>query len=85
MCKFVRSPNDPLKWWRDQSKYIPNLWKLASEILTIPATSAQSERVFSIASLVVDQKRARIKSENVNMQVFLKDNPEFIEWDILRN
>ena len=35
--------NNPLEWWRIHSCKYPNIWKLASCILAIPATSAPSE------------------------------------------
>ncbi|XP_065321739.1 uncharacterized protein LOC135929151 [Gordionus sp. m RMFG-2023] len=40
---------DVLLWWKRQEKNLPKLSRLARKILAIPATSATSERGFSIA------------------------------------
>ena len=59
----------------------PNVWKLASKILAIPATSAPSERALSAAANVVNKKRCRLKSETVDVLMFLRGNKEFVEWE----
>ena len=44
--------SEPLDWWyRNRSTY-PILWQAAGEILSIPASSASSERAFSVATRV---------------------------------
>jgi hypothetical protein len=45
----------PLLWWKKNHKSYPNVWELAQRVLSIPATSAPSERVFSAAANVVDK------------------------------
>ncbi|KAG7370145.1 hAT family C-terminal dimerization domain containing protein [Nitzschia inconspicua] len=42
--------NDPLKWWEEKAAYLPIMSSLAKAYLSIQATSAPSERVFSVAS-----------------------------------
>lgn len=75
------SYNNPLDWWRLHHSKYPNLWKLASIILAIPATSAPSERVFSAAANIVNKKRVRLKADNVDLLVFLRANKHFVTWD----
>ncbi|KAG7343051.1 hAT family C-terminal dimerization domain containing protein [Nitzschia inconspicua] len=41
--------NDPLKWWEEKAAYLPIMSGLAKAYLSIQATSAPSERVFSVA------------------------------------
>ena len=65
---------NPLEWWKENSSKYPTLNKLALKYLCIPATSVPSERAFSIAGHVVNEKRASLLPETVNMMVFLADN-----------
>jgi hypothetical protein len=60
----------------------PNVWLLASKILCIPATLAPSERLFSLASNVIDKKRARLTPNNANVLLFLRGNREIVDWSI---
>jgi hypothetical protein len=53
---------DPLAWWQEpiqQHKY-PNLSKMALNILSIPAMSADVERLFSSAGLTLSDRRNRM-------------------------
>ena len=47
--------------------------------LCIPASSAPSERVFSVAGLTVNKLRTSLLAENVNMLVTLHSNADLIE------
>ena len=64
----------PLKWWKENSHKLPPLSKLAKKYLCIPATSVPSEQAFSLAGYIVNQRRACLLPENVNMLVFLAEN-----------
>ncbi|XP_030373419.1 uncharacterized protein LOC115629041 [Scaptodrosophila lebanonensis] len=44
--------------------------------LCVPATSTESERMFSKAGLIVSEKRSSLKSKNVDMLIFINKN----EW-----
>jgi hypothetical protein len=41
------SPSDMLLWWKNNCKRYPNLSRMARYYLSIPGTSASSERLFS--------------------------------------
>ncbi len=56
------------------------VFRLSQKILSIPATSAPSEQVFSVASGIINKKRASIKSTNAELLMFLRGNKSFIEW-----
>ncbi len=56
-----------------QSRF-PFLSLLAMKLLSIPATSAPSEHVFSTSGLTVAKDRARLEPEQANQLVFLHDS-----------
>ena len=45
--------NSPLMWWKLQSPSLPILTRVAKRTLSVPSTSASSERTFCIARNVV--------------------------------
>jgi len=68
---IISRHQDPLKWWKDHSYNYPNLSILAKNTLCHLGTSVPCERVFSSAGLVLSNRRCRLKSEKVNMLLFL--------------
>jgi hypothetical protein len=56
---YCREPvmmiSNPLKWWLElaQRRRFPNLSLMAIDILSIPPMSAETERLFSKARLIV--------------------------------
>ena len=69
----------PLDWWRRNEKLYPSLSKYAKRVLAIPATSAPSERVFSVAGQIVTKKRARLTGDAVTLLVWLKGAWEAVD------
>ena len=52
----------------------------AAKFLCAPSTSVDSERLFSVASNIIDAKRNRLDGERAEMLIFLKKNlPLFLE------
>ena len=45
--------NNPLEWWRIKQQQFPLMAQIALRVLPIPATSAPSERVFSVAGITI--------------------------------
>lgn len=70
---------DPIIWWKNHKEKYPALYKLALKYLSIPATSAVSERTFSTAGNIVTAKRSCLSPENVNMLTFLYQNISFMQ------
>ena len=62
------TPNntEPLVWWRENSSKYPGLSSISRNTLSVMATSAASERNFSLAGYVVSARRSSIKGANVN-------------------
>ena len=53
---------------------LPHLRSLAFKLLCVPATSAPSERLWSLAARILVKSRARLKPEIVEVLLFLKEN-----------
>jgi hypothetical protein len=53
---------DPQAWWMENTQQVnyPNLSKMALDILSIPAMSADSERLFSSAKLLITDLRNKL-------------------------
>lgn len=69
---------NPLQWWEEHSNKLPILYTLAMKYLCIPAISAPSERLWSIAARVITNDRARIDPEVVACIIFLKVNGQYL-------
>ena len=78
--------NDPLKYWAGIEHQSPELSQLAKEYLSIPATSAPSERVWSRAARVIRAKRARLDPEITARMMFAQENSDVIHeyWNTLK-
>ena len=65
--------NCPLLWWKNNQAKYRLLSAVALHLLCIPATSAPSERVFSVAGLTIAKDRARLAPQTANELIFLHD------------
>lgn len=66
--------SDPLAWWQVQEKTLPLLSILARRMLCVPATSAPTERVFSVAGLTLSKNRASTLPQHASDLIFLHDS-----------
>jgi hypothetical protein len=72
---------DPLLWWKSNSTQFPIIAKIARKFLCIPATSAPSERVFSVAGLVISKLRSHLTPENASCIIMLRESKKVIaKW-----
>ncbi|XP_057715736.1 E3 SUMO-protein ligase ZBED1-like [Corythoichthys intestinalis] len=69
---------NPLTWWEKNAARYPTVAELARSLLSIPATSTPSERLFSAAGNIVSKKRASLSPEHVDMLTFLHCNKELL-------
>jgi hypothetical protein len=61
------------QWWKlNQGRY-KLLLEVVLRLLCIPATSAPSERVFSVAGLTIAKDRARLAPQTANELIILHD------------
>ncbi|KAJ0126709.1 Uncharacterized protein HZ326_30186, partial [Fusarium oxysporum f. sp. albedinis] len=56
---------DPLEWWVCHASDYPILSKMAFDLFSCPAMSAECERVFSQTKKVITDERNRLKSDTV--------------------
>lgn len=71
---IIPRSQDPLKWWKDHAYNYPHLSVVARNTLCNLGTSVPCERIFSNAGLILNDRRCRLKSEKVNMLLFLHFN-----------
>lgn len=72
--KIMAEDVDILKWWDDHSESYPKLHKIAMFIFAIPATSAPSERKFSLAGHVLSCLRSSLDPMKVENLLLLHSN-----------
>ena len=70
--------NDPLVWWKAHQLQFPNLVLLACDFLSIPATPAPSERVWSRSSRVLTCRRAKLSPDITSRMMFIRENAKLL-------
>lgn len=79
MQMYLKEPtigesDNPFQYWANNHARFPVLGAVAAKFLSAPSTSVESERLFSTASNIVDEKRNRLTAERAEMLIFLKKN-----------
>lgn len=67
-------PDLVLAWWGENKERFPALSKLARFIHSIPASSAPSERAFSVCGRILEERRTNLASESISNILFLNSN-----------
>ena len=73
--------NDPLIFWKNNETAKPILSRLARRYLSAPPGSVPSERLFSLAGDIANNKRNRLLPDKVEMLLFLKKNLVLLQYD----
>ena len=79
--KRIDIDQDPLEWWKVRAKTYPELSDFARSYLACPPSSVASERLFSGAGQIYDEKRSRLSAERAEKLLFLKFNLPTIEFE----
>ena len=74
MENCIKLNDDELDWWRKKSETYPILSEIAKRYLYIPATNSPSERIFSKAGVLMNNKRILLSKNMVNILLFLNHN-----------
>ena len=85
--QFVTNTDDtkkfnPLAWWGKNSLKYPLMSKIAKSILCVPASSSETERVFSTAGKICRKDRARLHPDAVEAPVVMAD---YLKKSLLKN
>lgn len=65
---------DPLVWWGTNEKRFPNLARMAAQFLSVPATSAPAERIFSLAGEIFDDHSTGLNDVTLEERMWAKLN-----------
>jgi len=68
-----------LAWWSCNAQAFPKCACLAKKCLAIPATSVQSERLFSATGRLISKMRSRLLPERAECMVFMNRNMDLFE------
>lgn len=63
----------PLEWWKAHAQQYPRLSRMAFDYLSIPAMSAECERLFSRAKHCVGYQRHSLHADSINMLQCVKN------------
>ena len=63
--RYIGRKDDPLQWWNRHKAQFLTLAKLARCYLAIPAMSTPSERIFSAAGYIANERRSRLTGDHV--------------------
>lgn len=66
--------DNALVFWAKNHARLPQLHKLAMKVLSVPASSAPVERVFSRGGIIMRPHRARLGHKMLQSLIFLKCN-----------
>ena len=78
--KRIRMEDNPLEWWKTNIHKYPYIAELARSYLACPPSSVASERLFSGAGLIYDEKRTRLSAKRAEKLLFLKYNLPIIQF-----
>jgi hAT family C-terminal dimerisation region len=66
--------SDPLLWWKKHGAYFPTLGVMAKYYLSVQATSAPTERIFSAANRIIGAARTNLSPEMAGTLFFVGRN-----------
>ncbi|KAI6647671.1 Zinc finger BED domain-containing protein 4 [Oopsacas minuta] len=65
---------DPLLWWKRNDTIYSNLVPVAVKYLSAPPSSIYSERLFSTAGIIFEERRSSLLPENGERLIFIQKN-----------
>lgn len=77
---LIKRTDCPYRWWKREHTNFPILSTFALKYLSAPATTIFSERLFSEAGNVFEEKRNRLSAANGEMLVYLHHNIPLLDY-----
>ena len=65
---------EPLTWWKLNASRFPSVAFLARQILAIPGSQIETERIFSIAGVLTSLRRCRLGLNNLDSLIMINKN-----------
>lgn len=86
LLNFLKYPNvprteNPLVWWSKNAGVYPKLSKLARKYLSPPPSSIPSERMFSEAGIIYEERRNKLLPRNAEKLLFLHYNLQLLKFN----
>jgi hypothetical protein len=79
---LIAIDEDPYAFWAGENAIRwPLMAKLSRKYFSAPATSAESERLFSTAGIIVNDLRKRLKPDNLESLLFLHHNLKIYDFN----
>lgn len=72
--RMAKRDGDVLAYWKSQEDLVPDLARFARSVLCIPASSASSERLFSLAGRTITTQRTGISSARAEQLIYVNQN-----------
>ena len=66
------------EFWLERKERLPLMYNVAVDVLSVPATTAPVERVFSRASYILSKKRHNLSNEKLEMELLCKLNSDML-------
>ena len=74
-------PKDPIEYWKSSQYTYPQLALVTKQFCASPPSSVDSERTFSLAGLICDDRRSNLTPAKTEMLLFLMKNLDVVRFD----
>ena len=84
---YIDTPNDvtlrsPLEWYKANHASVPDLAKMARDVLAVPASGSAVERVFSVSGRIATWQRNRLSAETISSLMMFKCGMKDTNWPV---
>jgi hypothetical protein len=85
--RYIDTPNDvtlrsPLAWYKANHSSVPDLVKMARDVLAVPASGSAVERFFSVSGRIASWQRNRLSAETITSLMMFKCGMNDSKWEV---